>query len=143
MRPHLGSGISFPIKFDAGRIKTADDIHSVVSAIWMLFGTRKGTRFMLPEYGSDLFYLLFEPCSEVTAQMAAIYAYQDIITWIPRVEYVNVTYDIDNDNAAINLRIMFRLRNHPNEVMMIYPFYLESSEFIDRPNREEVTYTII
>ncbi len=137
----LGSGIQFPVSLDAGKIKTVDEIASVVSAIWLLFGTPKGKRFMLPEYGSNLYSLIFEPCNDTTGEIASIWARNDIEEWIPRVEYVRVRYELDNNNSTIQLEITFKLVNRVNEIMMIYPFYLSSDAYQQR--KLDPNYTII
>lgn len=141
LNPHLGSGLDFPVKYDAGRLEKAEGVQSVFAAIKMLFATRKGVRFMLPEYGSNLQRLLFEPCNYATGQRAAIYAREDILSWIPRVEDVDVEFQIQNEYSLISLVMDIRLRNSTVEMMMTYPFYLESSNWKQR--FLEPTYAIL
>jgi phage baseplate assembly protein W len=137
----LGSGLAYPIKFDAGRLKTATGVDSVVSAIIMLLGTRKGVRFFNPDYGSHIQDMVFEPCNSMTGQVAAVFAREDILEWIPRVERITVEYRIQNEQSMIELIIKFVLRNSPYETVMVYPFYLESTQY--QTDRIQPTYTTL
>lgn len=137
---YLGRGLKYPITFGAGKLRQAAEIQSVISAVLMLFATPKGRRFMLPEYGSNLYQLLFEPCNEVTAQIAAIYAKEAILEWIPRVEYVSVDAEVYNEQSRVDLNIEIVLVNSANRLMMIYPFYLNNETVVT--NVSQIYYEV-
>lgn len=120
----LGSGVDFPYQFRVGELETADGFASVEAAIRMVLNTRKGQRFMLPQYGSDLPLLVFEPCDNQTAMLAELYAKEAIRAWIPRVRSLRVTARPVPEEHLMRLEIRYTTVTEPNERMMIYPFYL-------------------
>lgn len=124
----LGSGWDYPYEAPTGVVQTADGTESVEAAVSMVFATPRGARFMLPEYGSDLHSLLFEPADVETAAIAELYAYEAIARWVPRVENVKVRTDIRPDDHLINIQIAYSYRGSPTRRMMIYPFYLQPEQ---------------
>lgn len=120
----LGGGVDFPYDFHTGQLETVSGFDSVEAAIRMVLNTRKGQRFMLPQYGSDLPLLLFEPCDIQTAMLAELYAKESILAWIPRVQALRVTAAPVSEEHMLRLEIRFKTVTEPNERMMIYPFYL-------------------
>jgi phage baseplate assembly protein W len=67
----IGSGASFPFLFSpTGRVKsvqTADGIAKINQSIHLILSTRIGERVMMPEFGSRLYTLVFEPNDSVLA----------------------------------------------------------------------------
>lgn len=122
----LGKGLDFPYDLDRGRLATVEEEASVQAAMRMLFSTMKGQRFMLPQYGSDLSSLLFEPCDAVTASRAQVYASEAIREWIPRIRRVNVQATPDLERGAIVIRVDYVLIHDPSPRSFIYPFYLRN-----------------
>lgn len=120
----LGAGVDFPYAFHTGETVTAEGFDSVEAAIRMVLGTRKGQRFMLPQYGSDLPLLLFEACDRQTAMLAELYVKEAIGAWIPRVRSLRVTARPVSAEHVIRIEVRFTTVTEPNERMMIYPFYL-------------------
>lgn len=123
----LGTGWDFPYAADTGTLNMVVGTDSVDAAIRMVLSTRKGDRFMLPQYGSDIHSQLFQPADEETASMVMMYALEAIQEWIPRITNVRVRYKIIPDEHLIQLQIRYQYRNSPSSNMMIYPFYLQPS----------------
>jgi uncharacterized protein len=120
----LGKGLDFPYRFRLGRLAQADEAESVEAAMRMLFATPKGARFMLPQYGSSLPHLLFEPCDEATAARAEVYVTEAINEWIPRVARIKVIAAPNIEERAIRIRVDYVLAGDPTVRSLIYPFYL-------------------
>lgn len=121
----LGKGLDFPFDTERGKLKTASGAGSVEAAMAMLFETRRGARFMLPAYGSDVPLLLFEPCDKNTALLAKAYIEEAIREWIPRVQVIGVQADPILEQSMIRVRVNYRLVTDPNPRMMIYPLYVQ------------------
>ena len=51
----------------AGRTRMVAGEDSVRQSLLLLLSTRRGERVMRPEYGCDLFKLVFAPCDDTTA----------------------------------------------------------------------------
>lgn len=122
----LGKGLQFPYRHDRGRLEMADGVESVEAALKMLFSTTEGQRFMLPQYGSKVPYLLFEPCDEQTTARAEVYIGEAVERWIPRIETLFVRGTPDPERRVIQLVIQYTLRNDPTPRTFVYPFYLRS-----------------
>jgi len=121
----LGSGLNFPYQPKGGKLETAGDAESVEAAIRMLFATRRGSRFMLPDYGSDIPELLFQPVDQNTALLLEMYAREAIFEWIPRVKTVNTRTTLRPEDHRIDLNITYTLTTDPTVRMMIYPLYVQ------------------
>ena len=73
-----------------GGVTMVDDLESVSQAILLLLTTSPGERVMRPEYGCQLFRLVFSPNDETTAGLAMHYVRQALERWEPRVEIVHL-----------------------------------------------------
>ena len=120
----LGEGLAFPLDYDNGVLVLASGEDSVKAALTMLFSTRIGQRFMLPEYGTRIYDLLFEGLTDESLQLMQVYAEEEIQTWISRVQRADVTAQVVGDQQ-VNLRVELQLVNSPSTTIMVYPFYTE------------------
>lgn len=81
-------GIGFPLDSSGEQgwmlIKTDSDL--INDSILQILMTRKGERVMLPEFGSGLRELLFEPMTAENQQLIAYEIYNAIEIWEPRIE---------------------------------------------------------
>lgn len=85
-------GLVIPIaKWSGGYFSTRTTKDLIKSSIRMILLTRLGERVMLPEFGSRLHELVFEPMSDVLAQLAKAYVIEAIQRWEPRVILQKVT----------------------------------------------------
>lgn len=123
----LGKGLSFPYHFRHGHLLVAEAEASVEAAVRMLFATRVGERFMLPQYGSHLPHLLFEPCDSITAHRLEVYAVEAIRRWIPRIRRVSARATPIPADHMFRVEIEYELINSPTPRTFIYPFYLQST----------------
>ena len=73
-----------------GGVAMVDDLEAVSQAILLLLTTSPGERVMRPEYGCQLFRLVFSPNDETTAGLAMHYVRQALERWEPRVEIVHL-----------------------------------------------------
>ena len=75
MNDILGSGWSFPVRFDyqRGQVALARREADIEQAIWMILLTPKGQRVMRPEFGCQIHELVFAPNDATTAGLAAYY----------------------------------------------------------------------
>ncbi len=73
-----------------GGITMVTDLESVSQAILILLSTLPGERVMRPEYGCQLYRLIFSPNDETTAGLAIHYVRQALDRWEPRIEVVRL-----------------------------------------------------
>jgi phage baseplate assembly protein W len=84
---------------------------SIRQAILLLLTTMPGERVMRPEYGCELFTLVFSPNDETTAGLAIHYVRRALARWEPRIEIVRL--DASRDPAEpglLNVDLEYRVR---------------------------------
>lgn len=74
---------------------------SVRQAIRLLLRTRPGERVMRPEYGCDLYRLIFSPNDETTAGLAIHFVREAVERWEPRVQIVKIDAGADPERPEI------------------------------------------
>ena len=124
----LGRGISYPFTFSStGRaesLQVQQGIQKVNQAIHMLLATRMGERVMLPEYGSKLPELVFEPNDEVLHTELQFWVTEAIARWEKRITLTAVTTIDEPDLSQISIKIDYTINNYHVHGSYVYPFML-------------------
>ncbi len=80
--------------------------------------TKKGERLMQPEFGCDVWLVLFEQISEgIIEDRIESYITDAVSIWLPYLNIDEIVFDYDDndiDNNRITLDIKFSLTNNPN-----------------------------
>ena len=80
--------------------------------------TKKGERLMQPEFGCDIWLVLFEQISEgIIESKIESYIVDAVSQWLPYLNIDEIIFDYDSndiDNNRISLDIKFSLKNNPN-----------------------------
>jgi phage baseplate assembly protein W len=125
-RNFLGTGWKFPVRTSpAGGLTFSQGEQSVEEAIWILLGTARGERQMLPRFGCGIHDLVFAPNSPAT-QGNVQHLVKDALTeWEPRIDVlgVSVTSADDEDNTML-IRVDYRIRSNNTFGNLVYPFYI-------------------
>ena len=111
--PQLDTGVRPPgLGLEAdGRISMVAGAESVRQALLLLISTRPGERVMRPEYGCDLYQLVFSPNDETTHGLAIHLVRQAIDRWEPRIEIVRLDADRDPDRPdRLLIMLDYRVR---------------------------------
>ena len=74
--------------------------------IYHLF-TRRGERVMMPDFGTDLQDMIFEPNDPITQDRIGS-EIQAVIDHDPRVELIRTVVDVDEDNHKISVEVLLR-----------------------------------
>ncbi|HEV7642584.1 MAG TPA: GPW/gp25 family protein [Pyrinomonadaceae bacterium] len=94
-----------------GGIEMVEEKDSVRQAIFMLLSTIPGERVMRPDYGCDLYKLIFAPNDYTTAGLAIHYVRQAIDRWERRVEILLLdAYNDRQNQEKLNIVMEYRLR---------------------------------
>jgi phage baseplate assembly protein W len=94
-----------------GGIEMVEEKDSVRQAIFMLLSTIPGERVMRPDYGCDLYKLIFAPNDYTTAGLAIHYVKQAIDRWERRVEILLLdAYNDRQNQEKLNIVMEYRLR---------------------------------
>jgi phage baseplate assembly protein W len=123
----LGQGLKFPFQFHqqygGAAISTATS-HSqehIHESIRQILGTRRGERFLRPEFGSRLPELLFEPNAAILAGLVRHEVRDALAQWEPRIVVLDVTVEADDHLLQVGVR--YRLIASQVEHNFVYPFY--------------------
>ena len=127
-RPFLGVGLGFPVNVDsAGQLSIAEYEESVRQSIWIILGTAKGERVMRPEFGSDIYDLVFSVNSASTAGKLSYAVQEALLHFEPRIDVLDVRVDWGGTDHTLLVNIEYKVRVTNNVFNMVYPFYLERS----------------
>jgi uncharacterized protein len=92
-----------------GAISMVEGHASVRQAILLLLSTEPGERVMRPDYGCELYRLMFSPNDDTTAGLAIHYVRRALERWEPRIEVLRLDAGRDPHNPAL-LTIMLEYK---------------------------------
>jgi len=107
-------------------VEPKDDDDVLKTSILMILLTNPGERVMLPEFGSGIMNLLFDPLdSETVAQIKARIA-EAIAMWDDRIAFVDFQVRINESNHQLECKVVFQNAKDPmatalQEVNFIVP----------------------
>lgn len=106
----LGRGWSFPPRFARDRIVMVQDEQDVRESLHILLSTRRGERFLRPEYGSSLHRQVFEVLDSACRDTICHMVREAIRQHERRVETLAVKVRPDPDDAALaHVEIRYRI----------------------------------
>lgn len=78
--------------------------------------TKKGERLMQPDFGTDLYRILFENITDDTLDNARLTVVGATERWMPFLEVLkfDVTNPVNGNPHRIDLSVTYRFRNNPN-----------------------------
>lgn len=92
------------------------DLDEVFDSLLAILNTRRGERLDLPEFGSDLHGILFEPNDQFTQQEARSEIIRAINVWEPRLEIDAIFFQatpFDINQGMLFVTITAHLLNNP------------------------------
>jgi phage baseplate assembly protein W len=130
VRKFLGTGFSFPIRVSAGGTLTySSGEESVREAIWILLGTAKGERQMLPTFGCGIQDMVFAPNNQTTWGNLQHLVKDALTQWEPRIDVLDVTVTAAADEAnTLLIRVDYRVRSNNAFGNLVYPFYITEGQ---------------
>jgi phage baseplate assembly protein W len=94
-----------------GGIDMVDGESSVRQGVLLLLSTRPGERVMRPDYGCDLYKLVFSPNDETTAGLAIHYVRRALERWEPRIDILRLDASQDTAEASrLEIALDYRVR---------------------------------
>lgn len=122
----LGVGWKFPIRVNPkGGLSYSKYEQDIEEAIWIILGTAKGERMMLPDFGCGIHDLVFAPINPTTIGDIEHHVTEALSKWEPRIEVleVNVEQETDEPNKLL-IRIDYEVLSTNTYANIVYPFYL-------------------
>jgi uncharacterized protein len=125
-RKFLGTGFSFPLRVSPnGNLTWSSGEESVREAIWILLGTAKGERQMLPSFGCGIQDLVFAPNNQTTWGNVQHLVKDALTQWEPRIDVLDVTVSADaGELNTLLIRVDYRIRSNNAFGNLVYPFYI-------------------
>lgn len=122
----LGKGIKFPLTTKDKLVVTSSGEELIEESVWMILGTSKGERVMRPDFGCNIFELVFAPNNTSTATLVAFHVKKALTKWEPRIRVQRVTVQPDSEEAnRLNIDIEYLIKKTNTKKNLVYPFYLE------------------
>jgi uncharacterized protein len=122
----LGTGFKFPVRITpAGGFAWSSGDQSVEEAIWILLGTSRGERLMLPRFGCGIHDLVFAPNNPSTQGMVKQLVKDALNEWEARIDVLDVDVTAPDGEANLMLiRVDYRVRSNNAFGNLVYPFYI-------------------
>ncbi|MFQ5647486.1 MAG: GPW/gp25 family protein [bacterium] len=130
----LGRGVRFPFSFNvAGAtdnsrvVAVSEKFDHINESIRQILGTSPGERVMLPEFGSRLKELVFEPSNTVLKALAKVFVVDALKRWEKRivVQDVQISEDSESiDNGVFAIHISYMVIKNQALGNLVFPFYV-------------------
>lgn len=106
-------GLVFPQRINSkGFFDYSGDLVKLVqSSILNIWTTPKGSRRMVPEFGTLLHTLQFEPFDDVSIALAYRWSIEAVEKWEPRVLLNDMTAGINLEQGRLEIRGSYSIRN--------------------------------
>jgi uncharacterized protein len=104
--PDTGTGVQLDLR---GGVAMIEGPAAVRQAIFLLLSTRPGERVMRPEYGCELYRVVFMNNDDTTAGLAIHWVRVAILRWEPRIEILSLDA-IRNPESAELLDVTLEYR---------------------------------
>lgn len=139
--PFLGKGAKYPFTFDSitGGVKRSSSeeynvgapvirgtqLDKINGSLHHILTTPLGSRLFLPDFGSNLYRLVFEPNNDVFSGMARVYISDAISKWEKRIIILTIdilTNTADRINHTAKININYRVISTQITGNYVYPF---------------------
>jgi phage baseplate assembly protein W len=124
----LGIGWSFPPTFSRATlsIDMVEADTDIRESLWILFSTTLGERVMLPEYGTQIWQMVFRALNTTLTTQLADMVSQAILYWEPRIDVVDIKVTPDaSQNGRVLIMVDYIVRRTNTRSNLVYPFYLQ------------------
>ncbi len=94
-----------------GGLAMVEDHASIRQAVLLLLSTRPGERIMRPDYGCELYRLIFAPNDGTTAGLAIHYVRRALERWEPRIDILHIDANRNSAQAELlDVLLVYRVR---------------------------------
>ena len=126
----LGAGWGFPPTFSRSLlgVEMVSGVDDIRESLRILFSTALGERVMLPEYGCDLWRMVFRGLTTTLTTELKDMVEQAIVLWEPRIDLrsVNAVRNPGQD-GRVDIEINFVVRRTNTRSNFVYPFFLREA----------------
>ena len=126
----IGRGPSFPYNAShTGGLQYTEEINRINHSLFLIFETPKGSRLMMPEFGSDIRKYRFDPLDTILMERLRYTITEDVKRWEPRIALTSIEFLADHeaiDNSTLYISISYRIINTAVSANYVYPYKLSS-----------------
>jgi phage baseplate assembly protein W len=121
----LGRGWSFPPTFRKGEngVEMVDEEEDIKQSLNILLSTIKGERIMVPDYGSNMEELIFEPLTVSFSKRIAVALERAILFYEPRIKTDDIRFRQDTEEGLVELSIDYTIIATNSRRNIVYPYY--------------------
>ncbi len=123
----IGTGWSFPPTFDNSldEVDMTDDWLDIQNSLNILLSTTKGERVMEPDYGCNLFEMIFEPVTTTFKAYITEMVKNAILLYEARIDVVSITLDDSRQTEGVILLIIdYTIRTTNSRYNYVFPYYI-------------------
>ncbi len=123
----LGTGWSFPPTFSrvtrsVSMVSAEQDIRE---SLGILFSTSLGERIMVPDYGSQLWKMVFRGITTTLRTQLEDIVRQAVLRWEPRIDVDEISVEPDAGvDGLVRITVYYTVRATNARNNYVYPFYL-------------------
>lgn len=118
---YIGKGLVFPIQLANGKATGESSRELIKSSIITILGWPRGSRYFLPEFGSDLHKLIGQKNDDIAKALVVDFIVESINRWETRINLLQITIT-DVSEAKISVYLRYEIINEKVEDSFIYPF---------------------
>jgi uncharacterized protein len=129
----LGTGWSFPPTFSRTLlgVEMVSGLADIRESLHILFSTAQGERVMLPDYGCDLWRMVFRGLTTTLTTQLKDMVEQAIVLWEPRIDVLSVSAVADPErDGLVNIGVEFTVRRTNTRSNFVYPFLLGEATLV-------------
>ncbi|GAA2976953.1 GPW/gp25 family protein [Streptomyces lactacystinicus] len=121
----IGAGWSHPARLTpSGTVALASGARDVEEAIGIILRTVPGERPLRPQFGCDLYRLLFAPLDAGTVARAEHAVRTALDRWEPRITVEDLGFATDSEREGVlYIDVHYRLRATNEPRNLVFPFY--------------------
>lgn len=126
----LGRGPSFPYNdSETHGLSYKDGLDLIDQSLFILFETPKGSRLMLPNFGSDLYKYRYDPLDQILLDQIRYTITQDIKIWEPRIKLIDIKFLTDLsliDQSILYISVYYQVISTQEVRNYVYPYKRET-----------------
>lgn len=124
-RDFLGTGWKFPIRVNpSGGLSYSSHEQLIRESIWIIIGTSRGERQMLPRFGCGIHDVVFAPNNPATRGSLAHNIRDALTKWEPRIDVLDVRIETTDEQNLLLIHVDYRIRSNNAFYNLVYPFYI-------------------
>lgn len=125
-RTFLGIGWRFPLQVTpTGTIAQSSLEQKIEESLFLILSTAKRERPMLPDFGSGLHDLVFEPDDAATLAQVTATVREALVHYEPRIDVLAVDASpAPGEPTVLVIRVDYQIRANNARANLVYPFFI-------------------